>query len=254
MVSLDRFDVFRAVVEAGSFTGAANVLNQARAAVSFHVKQLEAELGVTLLTRTTRRVELTEAGERFYERCLRVLAEAEEAIDDARAEHGGMQGSLRVTSTVEYALRIVAPALSEFMSAHPALRVRLETHTSQADLVRDRFDVAIRLGRLEQFRDLPYRGVCIDTYDVRPVASPALLAAHGVARIDFAGGARAPAATRAQSAVAGRVVAAARSRRARTRVSARGEAASDRGQRVGAARVRAAGRWRRAAARVARAR
>lgn len=184
MVSLDRFDVFRAVVEAGSFTGAANVLNQAREAVSFHVKQLEAELGVTLLTRTTRRVELTEAGERFYERCLRVLAEAEEAIDDARAEHGGMQGSLRVTSTVEYALRIVAPALSEFMSAHPALRVRLETHTSQADLVRDRFDVAIRLGRLEQFRDLPYRGVCIDTYDVRPVASPALLAAHGVARID----------------------------------------------------------------------
>lgn len=154
MVSLDRFDVFRAVVEAGSFTGAANVLNQARAAVSFHVKQLEAELGVTLLTRTTRRVELTEAGERFYERCLRVLAEAEEAIDDARAEHGGMQGSLRVTSTVEYALRIVAPALSEFMSAHPALRVRLETHTSQADLVRDRFDVAIRSVALSSF------GIC----------------------------------------------------------------------------------------------
>ncbi|MET5116715.1 LysR substrate-binding domain-containing protein, partial [Burkholderia pseudomallei] len=77
----------------------------------------------------------------------RVLAEAEEAIDDARAEHGGMPGSLRVTSTVEYALRIVAPAVSEFMSAHPALRVRLETHTSRADLVRERFDVAIRLGR-----------------------------------------------------------------------------------------------------------
>lgn len=158
MVSLDRFDVFRAVVEAGSFTGAANVLNQARAAVSFNVKQLEAELGVTLLTRTTRRVELTEAGERFYARCLRVLAEAEEAIDDARGEHGGMQGSLRVTSTVEYALAVVAPALREFMSMHPALRVRLETHTSQADLVRDRFDVAIRLGRFEQFQDLPFRG------------------------------------------------------------------------------------------------
>ncbi|AJX34689.1 LysR family transcriptional regulator [Burkholderia oklahomensis] len=184
MVSLDRFDVFRAVVEAGSFTGAANVLNQARAAVSFNVKQLEAELGVTLLTRTTRRVALTEAGERFYKRCLRVLAEAEEAIDEARGEHGGMRGSLRVTSTVEYALKVVAPALREFTSQHPALRVRLETHTSQADLVRDRFDVAIRLGRFEQFQDLPYRGVCLDTYDVRPVVSPALLAERGVVRIE----------------------------------------------------------------------
>ncbi|MCQ4438004.1 LysR family transcriptional regulator, partial [Clostridioides difficile] len=79
-----------AVVEAGSFTAAATALNQARAAVSFNVKQLEAELGVTLLTRTTRRVELTDAGERFYQRCLRVLEEAEGAIDEVRGEHGGM--------------------------------------------------------------------------------------------------------------------------------------------------------------------
>jgi len=184
MVSLDRFDVFRAVVEAGSFTGAAAALGQARAAVSFHIKQLEAELGVTLLTRTTRRVELTDAGERFYQRCLRVLAEAEGAIEEARGEHGGMQGTLRVTSTVEYALMVVAPALDEFMQAHPGLRARLETHTAQVDLVRERFDVAIRLGRLEQFQDLPYRGVCLDTYEVRPVVAPALLARAGIARID----------------------------------------------------------------------
>ncbi|MBN3821761.1 LysR family transcriptional regulator, partial [Paraburkholderia sp. Se-20369] len=88
MVSLDRFAIFRAVVEAGSFTAAAAALNQARAAVSFNVKQLETELGVTLLTRTTRRVALTDAGERFYARCVRVLDEAEGAIDDARGEHG----------------------------------------------------------------------------------------------------------------------------------------------------------------------
>ncbi|KVO56279.1 LysR family transcriptional regulator [Burkholderia ubonensis] len=183
MVSLDRFAVFRAVAEAGSFTAAAAALNQARAAVSFNIKQLEAELGVTLLTRTTRRVELTDAGERFYTRCLRVLDEADSAIDDARGEHGGMHGSLRVASTVEYASMVVAPALHAFTQQHPALRVRLETHTSQVDLVRDRFDVAIRLGRAEQFADLPYRGVCLSSYDVRPVASPALLATAGE-RID----------------------------------------------------------------------
>ncbi|KWA73398.1 LysR family transcriptional regulator [Burkholderia ubonensis] len=184
MVSLDRFAVFRAVAEAGSFTAAAAALNQARAAVSFNIKQLEAELGVTLLTRTTRRVELTDAGERFYTRCLRVLDEADSAIDDARGEHGGMHGSLRVASTVEYASMVVAPALHAFTQQHPALRVRLDTHTSQVDLVRDRFDVAIRLGRAEQFADLPYRGVCLSSYDVRPVASPALLATVGAARID----------------------------------------------------------------------
>ncbi|MCX4164902.1 MULTISPECIES: LysR family transcriptional regulator [Paraburkholderia] len=184
MVSLNRFDVFRVVAETGSFTVAATLLNQARAAVSFNIKQLEAELGVTLLTRTTRRVELTDAGERFYKRCLRVLAEAEGAIEEARGEHGGMQGSLRVTSTVEYGLMVIAPALHEFMQVHPGLQVRLETHTAQVDLARERFDVAIRLGRLEQFEDSPYRGVCLDTYEVRPVMSPALLAGTGMTRIE----------------------------------------------------------------------
>lgn len=184
MVSLDRFMVFRAVVEAGSFTAAAAALNQARAAVSFQIKQLEAELGVALLVRTTRRVRLTDAGERFYRRCLRVLDEAEGAIEEARGEHGGMRGTLRVTTTVEYGLSVVAPALHAFMQAHPALRVRLETHTAQADLLRDRFDVAIRLGRIEQFQELPYRGVRLATYEVRAVLSPALLATTGKRRID----------------------------------------------------------------------
>lgn len=184
MVSLDRFDVFRAVVEAGSFTGAATLLNQARAAVSFNVKQLEAELGVTLLTRTTRRVELTDAGERFYQRCLRVLAEAEGAIDEARAEHEGMQGNLRIASTAEYAQMILAPALHEFAQKHPALRIRLDTHTAPVDLIRERCDVAIRLGRIEQFRDLPYRGACLDTYEVKLVVAPALLAQMGMTRIE----------------------------------------------------------------------
>lgn len=183
MVSLDRFVVFRAVVEAGSFTAAADALDQARAAVSFHVKQLEAELGVALLTRTTRRVQPTDAGERFYRRCLRVLDEAEGAIDEVRGEHGGMHGVLRVTTTVEYALAMVAPALQAFAQAHPTLRVRLDTHTAQADLMRDRFDVAIRLGGVEQFNDLPYRGIRLGTYDIRPVIAPALLATTSQRRV-----------------------------------------------------------------------
>ncbi|MGH8438536.1 MAG: LysR substrate-binding domain-containing protein [Pseudomonas sp.] len=176
MVSLDRFELFCAVVQAGSFTGAAERLQQTRAAVSFNIKQLEAELGVTLLTRTTRRIALTDAGERFYQRCLQVVEHARIAIDEARAEHGSLQGSLRITSTVEYGLKVLAPALQAFCQQHPDLSVRLETHTAQADLVRERFDVAIRLG---QAQDSSYRGVCLAAYDVRLVLAPSLLAAHG---------------------------------------------------------------------------
>lgn len=169
MVSLDRFELFCAVVEAGSFTAAAIRLCQTRAAVSFGIKQLEAQLGVTLLIRTTRRVALTDAGEGFYRQCLLVLEQARLAIEQARAEHGGLQGSLRVTSTVEYGLRVVAPALQLFMREHPLLNVRLETHTSHADLVQERFDVAIRLG---QAQDSGYRGVCLETYAVHLVMAP----------------------------------------------------------------------------------
>lgn len=176
MVSLDRFELFCAVVQAGSFTGAAERLQQTRAAVSFSIKQLEAELGVTLLTRTTRRIALTDAGERFYLRCLQVVEQARIAIDEARVEHGSLQGNLRITSTVEYGSKVLAPALQAFCREHPNLSVRLETHTNQVDLVRERFDVAIRLG---QPQDSNYRGVCLATYDVRLVLAPSLLAAHG---------------------------------------------------------------------------
>jgi len=123
MVSLDRFDTFKAVVEAGSLTAAADLLGQTRAVVSFNIKRLEAELGVTLLTRNTRRLALTEAGERFYQRCLSMLEEARLAIDEARSEHTELKGTLRITTTVEYALAKVVPALELFRARHPELNV-----------------------------------------------------------------------------------------------------------------------------------
>lgn len=93
MVSLDRFETFRAVVDCGSLSAAADTLGQTRAVVSFNLKRLEAELGVSLLSRSTRRMALTDAGERFYQRCVKVLDEARLAIDDARAEHGELRGA-----------------------------------------------------------------------------------------------------------------------------------------------------------------
>jgi DNA-binding transcriptional LysR family regulator len=175
-VSLDRLMVFRAVVETGSFTGAARQLNQARTAVSFNVKQLENELAVTLIHRTTRSLALTNAGERFYTRALHILAEAEEAIAEARTEQTLLSGSLRLTSTVEYGVAVIAPALQKFTALHPDLNVQFEAYPTNVDLLRDRFDVAIRLGRKEQFQTTPYAGIHLGTYQLRPVASPSVIA------------------------------------------------------------------------------
>ncbi|NWE14363.1 LysR family transcriptional regulator [Pseudomonas yamanorum] len=169
MVSLDRFDTFKAVVEAGSLTAAADFLGQTRAVVSFNLKRLEAELGVTLLTRSTRQLALTDAGERFYLRCTRMLEEARLAVEEARSEHSQLKGTLRITTTVEYGLAVVVPALETFRGLHPELNVQLSTSSSHADLISERFDVAIRLGRM---LDSNHRAVQLSSYEIFAVAAP----------------------------------------------------------------------------------
>ncbi|NWD00934.1 MULTISPECIES: LysR family transcriptional regulator [unclassified Pseudomonas] len=169
MVSLDRFDTFKAVVEAGSLTAAADVLGQTRAVVSFNLKRLEAELGVTLLTRSTRQLALTDAGERFYLRCTRMLEEARLAVEEARSEHSQLKGTLRITTTVEYGLAVVVPAVETFRGLHPELNIQLSTSSSHADLISERFDVAIRLGRM---LDSNHRAVQLSSYEILAVAAP----------------------------------------------------------------------------------
>ena len=176
MVSLDRFDTFKAVVEAGSLTAAADLLGQTRAVVSFNLKRLEAELGVTLLTRSTRQLALTDAGERFYLRCLRTLDEARLAIEEARSEHTQLKGTLRITTTLEFALAQVVAALEVFRQQHPQLNIHLSTSSTHADLISERFDVAIRLGRMH---DSNLRAVQLSTFEIYPVATRTLLDRHG---------------------------------------------------------------------------
>lgn len=181
MVSLNRLNAFVAVVQAGSFTAAAGQLAQSKAVVSFNVKQLETELGVALLTRSTRRLEVTEVGQRFYQDCLRVLEQARLAIDEARKNHGGLSGSLRVTSTAEYGLRTVVPALAAFALVHPQLQIQHASSSLPADLISERFDVAIRLGQL---RDSSYRAALIEKFEILAVAAPAYLKRHAAGQPD----------------------------------------------------------------------
>jgi len=178
-VNLNRLQSFVAVVDAGSLTRAAQTLGLTKAMVSMHLKQLEAELGCALLTRTTRTLALTGVGERFYTDCVQLLSDAQVAVDNARSGHTKLTGELRITSTLEYGVHVVVPALAAFAKLHPDLGVDFSGATSLADLVADRFDLAIRLGQLNNSR---YRAAPLGQFDIVLVATPAYIQEHGLPR------------------------------------------------------------------------
>jgi DNA-binding transcriptional LysR family regulator len=140
--------VFATVVEAGGFTAAGRRLGLSKGAVSKAVGRLETHLGTRLLNRTTRRVEPTEAGDALFAYCRTVVQQA-----DAAEQHLGQlrevpHGLLRITATVSYGIARVAPLLAELTARHPGLQVALQLSDEVVDLVGDRVDLAIRIGRL----------------------------------------------------------------------------------------------------------
>ncbi|WP_266170106.1 LysR family transcriptional regulator [Dyella subtropica] len=178
-VNLNRLTVFVALVRAGSFTAAAEQLGLTKAMVSQHLAKLEQELGVTLLMRSTRRMSLTEAGATFHADCVRILADAEAAIERVGASHDTPTGTLRLTTSHDYGINVVAPMLASFMRLHPALQVDLVLSDQISDLIAERFDLAIRMGWL---RDSSLRATRLGGFRQLMVATPAYLAEHGTPR------------------------------------------------------------------------
>jgi len=178
-VNLNRMQSFVAVVDAGSLTRAAQTLGLTKAMVSLHLKQLEAELGCTLLVRTTRTLVLTGVGERFYTDCVRLLGDAQRAVENARSDHARLTGELRVSSTLEYGVHMVLPALAAFAKLHPDLGIDFSGSTGLANLVAERFDLAIRLGQLSDSR---YRATSLGQFDIVLVATPTYIEEHGLPR------------------------------------------------------------------------
>ncbi|MEH0887737.1 LysR family transcriptional regulator [Enterobacter sp. UNJFSC 003] len=177
MLNLQRTAMFVAVAETGGFTAAADAMGLTKAVVSVNIRQLENELGVTLLLRSTRRLTLTEAGSLFYHRSVALLKDAERLQDEVRANHAGLTGELRITSTPEYGAQVVVPLLAEFSQRHSDLRVRHASSSLHADLISERFDVAIRLGTLADSR---YHAALISQFTIVPVAAPGWLANHPI--------------------------------------------------------------------------
>jgi DNA-binding transcriptional LysR family regulator len=168
-VNLNRLAIFVAVVEAGSLTAAAARLGLAKTMVSTHMQRLEAEVGASLLVRTTRRLGLTEAGRAFYDASVKILRATEDALSAIGGESAPVRGMLRVSSPIDYGSLAVAPVLVELRRTHPQLNVELLCTDRYVDLIADGIDVAIRLGRLA---DSNYRAVKLGSFVKWIVASP----------------------------------------------------------------------------------
>jgi DNA-binding transcriptional LysR family regulator len=171
--------VFVKVVDAASFTAAARHFGMSPAMVSRHVQTLEERLGVRLLNRTTRHVSATEVGQNYYERCQRILSELEEADRAASDLQAAPRGLLRITASVSFGIHHLAPAIADYLSTYPDVSIELSLDDPYVDLLEQRFDLAIRLGRLAD-SSLMARKLC--AVETILCASPAYLKMHGAPR------------------------------------------------------------------------
>ena len=175
-LNLNRLAVFVAVVEAGSLTAAAARLGVAKTMVSTHMQRLEIELGTRLLVRTTRRISLTEAGEEFYAASCKILRDVKDAVLAVGDGATEPRGTLRVTAPIDYGATVITPALVALRGQYPALKVELFSADRRFDLIAERIDVAIRLGRLA---DSSHQAFKIGSYTKWLVASPQFLERNG---------------------------------------------------------------------------
>lgn len=148
VTNLNRLVYFTAVVDAGSFTKAAEHLGITKAVVSQQVARLEQEVGTTLLMRTTRRLQPTEAGRIFHARCVSILRETEDAFNELAEARTVPKGLLRITAPYDYGTSVVVPIVAAFTDRYPDCKVELNLSDKSVDLIADNMDLAIRVGWL----------------------------------------------------------------------------------------------------------
>ncbi|MDH4569892.1 LysR family transcriptional regulator [Pseudomonas sp. BN414] len=174
--TLDELQAFTAVVDSGSITAAAEQLVQTASGVSRALSRLEDKLDVTLLRRTTRRLELTEEGEVFLGQARRILAQVEEAEEQMTLRRQKPAGRLRVNAASPFMLHVLVPLVAGFRERFPEIELELHTSDQIIDLIEHRTDIALRLGTL---RDSSLHARPLGSNRMRILASPAYLAAHG---------------------------------------------------------------------------
>jgi len=148
---MDKFQemrTFAAVIEAGSFVGAADTLGMSKPAVSRYIADLEARLGVRLLHRTTRKLSLTDEGELFHERCQELLAGLDEAEAEITSRSSEATGVLKINAPLSFGILHLADLWGEFSARHPRVKLDITLADRVVDLIEEGYDLAIRIAAL----------------------------------------------------------------------------------------------------------
>lgn len=168
--------IFIEIVEAGSFTQAAENLRIHRPAVTKALQLLEQHCGTRLMQRTTRRIDLTPDGEAFYRRSKPLLAQADELLESISSERV-LHGQLRVDMPIALAALLVIPRLPEFYSKYPDIEIVLSSSDRRRDMLRDGLDCILRVGELDDSDYVPHR---MGNIKMTTCASSGYIALHGM--------------------------------------------------------------------------
>jgi DNA-binding transcriptional LysR family regulator len=179
MDRLSGIEVFVRAMRLGGLSAAARELGMSAAMAAKHLNALEARLGTTLVHRTTRRLALTQAGADYLDKAERILADVREAEAEASSRAVAVEGPLRVTVGATFGVRHIAPLIARFNQRHPGVTVELGLSDRYVDLVEERWDVAIRIGRLADSRLVARK---LADMHMAICAAPAYLARHGTPR------------------------------------------------------------------------
>jgi DNA-binding transcriptional LysR family regulator len=147
-VTLERMRSFVRVAERGSLSAVARELGIGQSTVTRHLRELEEAVGVPLLSRTTRRVTMTDEGRRYYANCIQILRLVEQAADEARGTRGAPAGTIRISSTAAIGVLHISRLIFAFQDRFPDIGIDLSLRDERVDLVREGVDIALRLGPL----------------------------------------------------------------------------------------------------------
>lgn len=176
-VNLADIRTFILIAQLGNFTKAAEALEVSRSHVSRQISALEKQMGVTLLTRTTRTLRLTQAGERFYQECEHAMKLIDQALIAAVDDTTNIQGLIRVNCVGGYlGEEMVAQAIAGFMQLYPQVTIDLDFSSPRIDLIEDQFDVAFRMGTID---DAGFIARHLMNVEMVTLASPAYIEDYG---------------------------------------------------------------------------
>lgn len=180
MSDFEDIQIFVRVAELGNLSAAGRELRHSAAVVSNRIARLEERLGVRLLNRTTRRVNLTTEGDVYYRHCLRILAEMQEAENAIANQKNTTRGPVTLTCPMAFGNKYVAPIIPKFVAKNPDVQVRLHLSDRLLDLLQDKVDLAIRIAELKE-SSLIVRKLAANKRML--VASPAYLKRHGIPKV-----------------------------------------------------------------------